>query len=118
MSFKKEGGSSRRTGGSSLQSAGSSSFCPPGEERDASFSPFVGREKHLHLWSGRERESPSPSLALVSIVFVSLISVQDRSFPLFPLFFHTIVLTLSRGKRKWQNWLRFVGLLNAQEKRY
>lgn len=82
--------------------------------------PFLwgGEKKSFHFWSGRERESPSPSLALVSIVFVSLTSVQDLSFTLFTLSFHAIVLTLSREKEKSRIGSTFVHLLNAQQKRY
>lgn len=47
--------------------------------------PFLRgvKKKSFHFWSGQEHKSPSPSLALVSIVFVSLASVQDLNFSYF-----------------------------------
>lgn len=58
------------------------------------------RKKIISFLERQERESPSPSLALVSIVFVSLTSVQDLSFTLFTLSFPAIFLTRSRGKKE------------------
>lgn len=46
-------------------------------------------KKSFHFWSGRERQGPSPSRALVSIVFV-LLAVQDLSI----YFNHLFVWTL------------------------
>lgn len=76
---------------------------------------FMGRGEEIHFWSGRVSESPSPSLALVSIVFVLLTSVQDLSFTLFTLFFSCDRLDSFSGKEENSRFgSTFVRLLNPQ----
>lgn len=88
-----------------------------GKNETLSFPFFMGRrkKKSFHFWSGQERESPSPSLALVSIVFVSLTSVQDLGFTLFTLFLSCDRFDSFTGEKgNCKIGSTFVHLLNAQ----
>lgn len=76
-----------------------------------------GEKKTRHFWSGRERQSPSPSLALVSTVFVSLASVQDLAFTLFTRFLSSDRFDSRAGISKIAELARLLFLLNAQQKR-
>lgn len=103
-----------------------SSLCPHTKQCNSfSFSVFLysrrrvrcfyffllWKKKSFHFWSGREHKGPSPSLALVSIVFVLLISVQDLFFDFLTLttfFFFFLESKFWEKKRKIVELIMFL----------